>query len=184
MKTKTTTKFSFGWLIIGLNLLCLAALVVLVWYGQSQMLALQNAYQKLDRAALEETKREEWADLLQETVATREIIHRAIITDADLSKLIEKLEQLAAGVGAELEITNATLDNDAQPQIELAFKASGRYEAVWRLADLIDNLPYQAEIARADFNREGLDEKKTTTNWQARFELVLPKLSTAKNEKV
>lgn len=157
-----------------LNLILLALVTGVFWFGYSQSLDLKQTYQELNEASGESGQIRAWQKLLGETTKERDLIHRSVVTTDSLPDFIDQLEQLATSTASDLDISSATPGDKSNPNLRIAFIVSGRYNAVLRFTNLIDTLPVQLQVNRAEFSRSGSDEEgKSLPTWQARFEIEL-----------
>lgn len=146
-----------------INLLTLMVLVLLVWLVLARNTKLNSDYQTLSQFA---TKQENWRQIMgtwSNTASTRQVIDNYFITPASLPVFIERLESVAAGVGAELKLTAVEIVPGPPASLRVALTASGGLPSVLDFWYLVDRLPALITVEKLQLTARSLTSQ--TDEW-------------------
>lgn len=105
---------------------------------------------------------------LEETREDKNKISEAFLSGEKIVEFIEELEKLSREKNVEIKIQSALVSEKREENPTFNFELAGNFENIFRVAALMENLPYQLEIEEITLTREEKDKK-----WRGQFRVKI-----------
>ena len=95
---------------------------------------------------------------------------------SNIVPFLDTIEQLASRVKAKSEVVSVDILKDVN-QFLVVIKTSGSFESIYKFVKLLENSPYELEIASLDIQKSSAqtvsDKKVAIPQWEAVFKIKL-----------
>ncbi len=109
---------------------------------------------------------------LSDTEKQRVLLGEHLITPAQTLTFIEQIESLGKQSVADVQVTSILSPKKKGEPFLLEFTASGRFENIYRLFSLVEEMPYRVTIRKVTLSANP-PSSGTASSWRASFTLVL-----------
>lgn len=183
MKHSSKTKQIFLATIILVIVVSVAYIILLLKLKEknNNVFALTN---EVDVVLQKEIKLRSVKSLIKDTAKEREELDSRFVADDNIVNFIEIIEDLGADSGAEVEIISVSVSDinkeitnksDIGEFLNLDFKIEGRFAQVFHFLSMLEKLPFNIDILRANLEKIS-NETKNADSWNGFFSIAVVKL--------
>lgn len=112
---------------------------------------------------------------IKEIESERAEIDTHFAESSNVVPFLDTLEKLATDAGADSEVTSVDIGKE-KPELMVSLRTTGSFSATYKFIQLLENSPYELEIASFDIERQGTapDPAKTMSReWDGFFTIRL-----------
>jgi len=157
----------------GINILFLGVYGALYYFINQKNKETAEIYSSLYRKVSEKDDLSSLERSLTNSTEKRAILESYFVRQEGAVAFIEQIENLGGYAGVDLKLNSVTPPKKTTDEFLVDFSATGKFENMYKLFALVDEIPYRVYIKKAALSVLKSDQKNAAPLWSGNFTIVL-----------